>query len=366
MKKIIKAVLLSIVFMLILNGCSAGSTTESSNRDSENGGGSESDQTEVIHLSASTYTQPGIPVTIGFDNVLDEIEKRSDGRVKFERFYNGSLTGPEDTIDAVQNRVADVAFIIPELQSGKVSLSTVTTNPAIYQNVWSVTKALHTLFEEEPAVKEQWESHGVKKIGLYAAPQYQILSTEDVSSFEDLQGLRTLTTGRSQALLAEGLGMIPVPMVQTQAYEAMSRGTIDSMLFNFSGGVAVGVDEVINSIWGLPVSGLTAVIGMNLDVYESLPEDIQNIIEEVQQDFDAKMHHELFVESDEKSAQKYAEQGVVIHETSEEDLNKVRELAAELVWNEWVKEQEDLGLPGQQVLDTFVELVEKYEQESPY
>ncbi|WP_227935455.1 TRAP transporter substrate-binding protein DctP [Alkalihalobacillus deserti] len=366
MKKTITVGLLYIVFMLILNGCSAGATTESSNKGPENGGGGASEQTDVIHLTASTYTQPGIPVTVGFDTLLDEIEERSDGRVKFERFYNGSLTGAEDTIDAVQNRVADVAFIIPELQSGKVSLSTVATNPAIYENVWSVIKAFHTLYEEEPAVKEQWESHGVKKIGLYAAPQYHVLSTKDVSRFEDLKGLRTLTTGRSQALLAEGLGMIPVPMVQTQAYEAMSRGTIDSMLFNFSGGVAVGVDEVVNSIWTLPVSGLTSIIGMNLDVWESLPEDIQNIIEEVQQDFDAKMHHELFIKSDEKSAQTYAEQGVVIHETSEEDLNKIREAAAELVWDEWVKEQEDLGLPGQEVLDTFVELIEKYEQEIPY
>jgi len=66
-----------------------------------------------IELVFATWTPPlGSPDTISCNNWLDEIEKRTKGRVHFTRHYAGALGRPPDHLNLAQQGVADITFSV--------------------------------------------------------------------------------------------------------------------------------------------------------------------------------------------------------------------------------------------------------------
>ena len=352
-----KKVLGLVIFILLIG--LAGCSSSNGNSKSTSGG------KEVISLTASVEHPPGIPYSDGFAGFLEEIEKRSEGRVKFEIFYSGSLSPAEDVINSIANGVIDIAPVQPTAQSGKMSLETVANNPATYEDVWVAMKSMNELYETIPNFKENWDQIGIKKIGVFVTPRAIIHSTKPLNDFDDLKGLRVLTVGKPQALVAQELGMTPVGMPVTDTYEAMSKGTVDAVFINFSGANALRFEEVIKSIWTLPVAGNGGIYAMNANVWDRLPEDIQKIIEEVDKEYNAEYLHELYNEIDKKNEKGFIEKGINIKVATKEEIEKLSELTKG-VGDVWVKEQEDRKLPGREVLNTFNELTDKYSTQNPY
>ena len=347
--------LFPIAMGLMLVGCGAeGSTTDNEGASNE----------KVINLTASIHNAPGIPFSDGFTQYLEEIEKRTDGKVKFEIFYSATLASENDIVDALADGVVDVAVVNPEYQSGKMSLGTITNNPGLYNNIWSAVMALNDLYDNNPAMQENLENLKIKKIGVFVQPPHIIHSSKDISSYDDVKNLRVLTTSSIQADVAKKVGMTPVGMGINDAYEAMDKGTIDAVLQNFNAAAALGFDEVLKSMWLLPVSGQSSVYAMSMDKWNSLPDDVKGIIEEVNSEFNADHNSKIFAGAEKHNEERYLGEDININQPTDEDLNKLNTLSGP-IWEAWIKEQEKNGFDGQGVFDNLVELLADYEKQIP-
>lgn len=364
-----------LVFVLILIACSSNNSSTNSNTSSnpsnQNNNNQASDQpakvedVKPIVLKASTHSPPGA-LTDVFDVYLDEIEKRTDGRVTFERFYGGSLAGATDVVDAISSGVVDVAVINPAQQSGRLPLNTVTSNPALYSDSWAAIKTMNGLDEIFPELQAEWEKIGVVPIGNYATPPMVIMSTKSLSSYDDLKGLRILTSSRPIATVIGELGATPVGMPFNEAYEAVSRGTVDGIVISLQAALAFGINEIVDTAWMLPISGGPGFYGISQTVWDGLPEDIKEIIQDIKAEFQPESFYKIYqVEDVERALTIFAEHNVTIIDASEEDIQFLMDGPAGKVWSAWVEEMNGLGLPGQEVIDKFKELVEKYEKENP-
>ena len=321
---------------------------------------------EPFSLVATNHAPPNIPYSVAFDTFLDEIEERTDGRVTFERFHSGSLASENDVLAAVESGVADVATVIPSRQSGKNELVDVSSLPGITPSTWVGIKALNELYETIPAMNQELEDAGVVPIGFYVAAPFRLASTKPINSFTDLEGLRVQILSRSTSLLAKELKMTPLSIPYTESYEAMTRGTIDATIFSYAGMKSYGLDESINYIWDVPITTAAGPYVMNKNVWEGLPSDIQEIIKEVANDFQADSYHEIYdVSSERVSKEEMSKSGITINEISDQDWNTFLEKAKEVSWEGWIKEMEEKGHPGQEILDTYLKLVEKYTKEQP-
>ncbi|MEW9053086.1 MAG: TRAP transporter substrate-binding protein DctP [Neobacillus sp.] len=371
MKKVVKlAFLLACILGLI--ACSNNQTTSnssSSNNNQSSSGEEEKEKEPVMDpvvLKASTHSPPGA-LTDAFDKFLDEIENRTEGLIMFERFYGGTLAGPQDVVDAISSGVVDVAVINPSQQSGRLALSSVASNPALYSDSWVAIKTLNELQETIPEFQAEWDKVGVVSIGAYATPPMNIMSTKSISSFDDLKGLRILTSSRPIASVISDLGATPVGMSFNEAYEAVSKGTVDGAVMSVQAGLAFGVHEVVESVWKLPISGGPGFYGISKSVWDELPKEIQETILEVKNEFQPESFYEIYQVEDEAKAMKaFFDEKVTINEPTDADIKFLMEGAAAKVWKDWVKEMDDLGLPGQDVLDTFIKVAEKYSSEKPH
>src|SRR5688572_24905747 len=68
-------------------------------------------QTKTIR--ASIQSPAASHLSKGFDHLLGEIEKATDGRVKFERYYSGSLAKPNEQLRATSTGLAGLALAVP-------------------------------------------------------------------------------------------------------------------------------------------------------------------------------------------------------------------------------------------------------------
>lgn len=368
MKKLSK-MCFSLFLALSLVGCSSSTNTPtatpSSTNPSEGQTKTEPAKPEVkpIQLKASTHTPPGA-MTDAFDAFLDEIERRTDGQVKFERFYHGSLAGATDIVDALKNGVADVAVINPSQQSGRLPLGTIASNPAMYENSWSGVKALTELYTTSPELNEEMAKVGVQAVGHYSVPPFYIMSVKPVSKFEDLKGLRILTSSRPITALIADLGATPVGIPFNESYEALSRGTVDGIVIGLQSSTSFGLHELVKTVWKVPVAGGPGLYGMSKKVYDELPENVRTVIEEVRTEFHPDNFYKIYEEEGDPEAwKKFAEKNVQVHEASEADIQFIVDGPAKAIWAHWVKEQEDQGLPGQKIFDSFRSLTDKYNKE---
>jgi TRAP-type transport system periplasmic protein len=63
---------------------------------------------KVIKLEFSNYLVAGDSITLIFDNFCQDIEKRTNGRVKITHHIAGTLTPPPQTFDSVISGIADI------------------------------------------------------------------------------------------------------------------------------------------------------------------------------------------------------------------------------------------------------------------
>jgi TRAP-type transport system periplasmic protein len=370
-RKIIKFGFLLVLLMGLI-ACSSTNTSNSDNSSSNSNSGDKNEASseasdQTFKLISSSHTPPG-PMSDAFDAFLDEIENRTDGRVQFERFYQGALAGGTDVVDAVKSGVADIALINPSQQSGRLPLATVGTNPAVFNNTWAATKALTEMYDQIPELKNELEAVGVVDIGWVTMPSAYIMTTsKPITSIEDLKGMRILSNTRGITTLIDNIGATPIGIPIVDFYEALSKGTADGVTISYQAGTTNGIHEAVKYSWELPVGGGNMFYGINKNVWDTFPDDIKGIIEEIKYDFQPDSFYKMYVqEGDKVAVQEFVDTGIEISSPSEADLQDLLDNYVDNVWDTWIKEAEDEGKPGQKVIETFRELVEKYENEYPF
>ncbi|MEH7248613.1 C4-dicarboxylate TRAP transporter substrate-binding protein [Neobacillus niacini] len=343
-----------IICMFLLSACSTQSNKSS------NGSKEENDTSFVF--KTTIQTPPVATLSKAFDAYLDAIEEKSEGRIKFERYYSESLVKTPDVLDALSAGIADVGILIPPLVESKIPLNQIVHTSGVYENSWPGGKAINDLYEQFPELNEELEKNGVTFAGQFGIPSNYIFTKDPVKSIGDIKGKKLVATG-DQGLIAQELGAVPVSITSTEAFEALQKGAVDGVIFNLTTATTYNYEQVAKHLYKLPIGGVGLLIGMNTDKYLSLPEDLQQIIKEV-----SKTHvddfHQIYQSAGDKVAfEKIEKAGGTITEPTAEDVKKLKNMISNLLWKDWVDTH---GKSSQKMLDTFIELSDKYEKENPY
>ena len=95
---------------------------------------SESSAAGPIVLSVAPTSAPPPPakgLTVVTTNLMNLLEKRSNGRLKFEIYWGQSLASARDLVMATSTGICDIAMLGPHYESGKIPLSSVSYQPGI-------------------------------------------------------------------------------------------------------------------------------------------------------------------------------------------------------------------------------------------
>lgn len=288
-----------------------------------------------------------------------EVEQRTEKAVTFSIFFNEALGASEDQIDNIKAGVFDMGVANPAYAPGKTPLHTVVTIPMLTGDMTAMEKALAEI-EALSAMKAELTAWNAKFLFAVGSPSYQYVGKKPVYEAGDFKGLRIRTAGEF-AKLADELGAVVVPMAAPEVYEAVLRNTIDGVWFTLSAIDSYKLYEVAEyvSIAGLGSLAFPFVISM--DTWNSLDSKTQTIMLEVAHQVPDKSN-EFTTQSESASIEKIKAAGVEVSELSAAERAKLQTLADPL-WAFWVSDMNKRGLPGQEILDAFLNEISKYEKQ---
>ncbi len=316
-------------------------------------------------LKASIQTPANMPFAQILYWWLDEVEKRSGGRIKFERYPGESLAKAAEQLDALESGMADVSLFVTTYTPGKIPLNTLTALPFSLQYSWVNATSYYQLIQGMPEVKAEYTKHNVRVVSGYATGPYYVFCTKPIRTFGDFKGKKIIATGPVAELL-KAAGSAPLGVVITESYESLQRGTADGAIFGPSAAGTYNMDEVCKYLLKLPMGGICGPIGMNLNTWNRLPKDIQAMIDSLVPEHANALHKIYQIDGDGKFMDRFKTRGVQIADPAPDLMIEMRKIAQDVVWTKWANDQEKRKLPGKKVLETYLKLLDKNMAANPF
>jgi TRAP-type C4-dicarboxylate transport system substrate-binding protein len=275
-----------------------------------------------------------------------DLEKRTNGKVKVNYYPAGTLVPAPQSYDAVTKGISDVGNHVLGYTVGRFPLTEVLDLPLGYPNNTVPTKLANAFYDKfKPK-----EFNDVKVLWFHAqAPGIVHTKTKPITKLEDLKGMKMRTYG-SNAKLMSLLGGTPVAMPMTDVYDALSRGVAEGLMcaYEATEGFRFG-DQLKYSTenYATSYSAVFAIV-MNKDKWNSLPPDIQKIIDTMSKEYIEK--YAAMWDDIEISGKAYlVKRGNKINTLSKEEEAKWVE-KAQPIFDEYVKKMKEKGLPGDEAL----------------
>ncbi|WP_026381949.1 TRAP transporter substrate-binding protein DctP [Afifella pfennigii] len=234
-------------------------------------------------LSYATYFNANDPLVQVDTWFMGEVEKRTNGAVKFDTYMGGAMLGGPDIYPGLSRGAVDIGMSVPAaFQPADYVLSNVTL-PYITDDSVAVTYAFNQLAKESDALAGEYARQNVKLLYALGFSENTIWSAKPIEKVEDLKGMR-IRSVMSIANALEMLGAVPVQMAFGDAVGALQREVIDGFSSApFLTSVAVGLHEFAPFVSDGGGMGVYAVSGtsINLDVWNRLSPEVQKVVEEV-------------------------------------------------------------------------------------
>ena len=325
----------------------------------------------TIAICASAFAQTPIKLKVaywgpkathyfaGVDLVLEELERRTNGRLSFERYYSGSLVGAREIPDALENGIADIGTVLSAYYPAKFPLANVGSLAGLNYHLWPVMMAYYQTYRDVPEFKGQLERRGIRMMMPMGYGPYYVWSKKPIETIEDLKGLKFRSVGDQAKLLAE-LGVTPVGMTPPEIYDAVSKGTIDGLLGDWDIAHGYKLYDIAKFHSLLPVGSSAAFLAISTRTWNKLPADIQKILEDFVPEATRifATDYEITGFGEAKIAASAA--GVKVVPVKPGVAEKVLEVASRVSWEPWVKDMESKGFPGRKVLDTYIANIKKF------
>ncbi len=301
---------------------------------------------------------------------MNEIEKRTNGRVKWERYWAQSLVKAADGLKAVSSGISDANIVSVGYGPSDLPLSTALELPLIVPkgSIWVHMKLAEELYNSHPAFQKEWNKFNVKVIGLNPVPTGLIITKgKQVKTLEDLKNLKLRSYGYIGRTLNK-MGAVSVSMPAPEMYTAIQRGTVDGAHFVLASIESFKLHEVSKYITvntGLEVYACLVDV-MNLKTWNKLPTEIQKIIEDINREW-VENATRIWMEEEKKAVKFLIEKGLIFYKLPKEE--KARWAAASRpteFYDEWIKEKAKLGLPSADYLNEVQGLVKKFEGMDEY
>lgn len=294
----------------------------------------------------------------------DRVDELTDGQVTFEIFPNEELGGATQYFDMVKSDAIQIGYAVAGYYPGRFHLSAVTGLPQSHSTSTQGTNALWSLTnpEEDGIIYEnEFKEYGLYPLHMLAHLPYQLGTKGQGSKFTDfsaIEGLPVRSTGGTQSLTLDALGVDPTELEGVELYQAMQRGTVRGYTFPPTSIGAYNLGEVTDYLTtNANVTSSTLMNFMDLDKWNSLPDNVKEAMRTAGDE--AMTNAAETIDSQKDSAfQSFRDMdGVEVYDIPPDTVAEMDERLAP-VKDTWAQQQNDRGLPGDETLTRWQEALE--------
>ncbi|MCQ6275378.1 TRAP transporter substrate-binding protein DctP [Bacillus sp. V3B] len=345
----IKSLFLSLVLILGI-ALSACSSNEASSGSSE----------EKIVIKMADHFPTGHFLLDMTQTFMDRAVELSGGKIKFEYYSGGQLGTINESAGLVKDGAVDIAYaLIPS--AGFLPLSSVSTLPNKLTSASDNGKVLDQLIKGP--LKEELEKNGLVPILSFVNPPNSVLSAKKVSAVEDIAGLKLRGSGGVLNLIPGVFNASSVSIGVNDLYESMQRGVADASLMTIASAPSYHLNEVTNHVLTNTNFGMTTQLyAMNLDKWNSLPEDVQEALAKAGKEATESLGT-IMLEKEKEAIELFKNEGIEVTQISPEKHKEIVDKLLSLDQH-WLKSMEDKGIDGKKVLEEYRAITEKIYEEN--
>jgi TRAP-type C4-dicarboxylate transport system substrate-binding protein len=288
-----------------------------------------------------------------WEPMLEEMKKRSGGKITSTMYAGGALGKGPEHYDIVAKGLSDMGYFTATWTPGRFPLSDV-----LSLAVWVDGKDLAT--DIGNAMYDRIlhrEFKDVKMIELNGCIQSFLWTKKPVQSLGDIKGMKVRSPGGHQTQYIKALGAEPVFMPLGDVYMAIETGTVDGLVTCPPLVLAYKLYEVAKHGVVTTFGCVTEGVIMNQGSWEKIPEDLRHIIETVAHN-PFRTTGGLTREVYKVMMKEIGNQGVKLYQPSKEEAERWFDRFRE-VTRKWVVDLEGKGLPAKQVVKMYNEECEK-------
>lgn len=270
-----------------------------------------------------------------------EVEKRTNGALKFQIYPGSSLYKAGQQFDAMANGSLDMSVYPLAYSAGKLPAANITLMPALIRNykqayAWEdapIGKWLEKYLEDHGVVIISW----VWQAGGVASRDKAILVPADV------KGLKVRGAGKMIDLMLQGAGGALASFPSNESYNAMQSGVVDAIWTSSASLMSFRLSEVskfVTTAQDHTFWYMFEPLLMSKAAYDKLTPEQQKIVKEVGHSLQ-KFSLEACLKDDAKLADVYRKSGDKVLTMNEEQFNQWKAVAEKSAYKNFADHVKD-------------------------
>ncbi|PIE13104.1 MAG: C4-dicarboxylate ABC transporter substrate-binding protein [Rhodobacterales bacterium] len=284
------------------------------------------------------------------EKLAELVSAKTNGEFTMNISYGG-LSKNKENLDGISIGAFEMAQFCAGYHRDKNRVITVLELPFLGVENLEQEVAVSAAVYAHPAAAEEMAQWNAKLLMTSPMPQYNLVGTgEPRDTLEDFKGMRVRATGGIGKAFS-AVGAVPTSVTATEAYQAMEGGLVDTVAFAQHAHLAFGT--INQAQWwtaNLNPGTVNCPVVVNIDAYEALTDAeraaLDSSVPEALDHYLANYGRLL-----EKWDSVLAEKNVAKVEIADEVIAEFRAKAADPIRDEWIKDMEAQGLPGQELYD---------------
>lgn len=357
-------VLLAVVLLVSLVGFVAAcggddegtETTGATTQTTQSTGTTAAPSGDVKVLRMAVPWPVGDPVIDGFEQEFINKFNAAQTQYRIELHPAGALLALPDSFEAVRTRNVEIAgwptavfgSIVPEFNLAELPFAVNSIEADAEFNVM-----MTPIWD-----KVLTEKHNMKTVVNFTCQGLDIISVEPVKTLEDWDGLLCQTISPVTANVVKLLGGAGVAMDFSEGYQALQKKVIESTLQSGSMVIMFKLNEVAKNITRAYLTPASIGAWINLDVYNSMPDDIKATFDKCGQDAQAAINARM-IQLYHENYDKMASLGMTVYPLPGAERAK---------WAEKLKPYADelLGLVDPATADQVRQVTKQLDEQFPY
>ncbi|WP_345900079.1 C4-dicarboxylate TRAP transporter substrate-binding protein [Martelella sp. UBA3392] len=320
---------------------------------------------ETIDLTVASSHPTMIPwvgmIQTHFMAKTDEIlAETGDYKINWNEAFGGQLYKANATLSSVEEGITDIGWVFSLLEPAKLPLSQATSYaPFSTANPQLQLEVMEDLMENNEAFREEWEQYNLKVLGLTGTDMYDIYTKEPIEGIADIDGMKISAPGVLGTWL-RGTGANAVDGALTTFYTDIQTGVSDGVLTLALGAKPAKLYEVAPYLNRFDAAvSFSGAIAINRDVWDTLPEEVQDAMIEAGKYYTAA-HGKQLLEGHEAALTDMVALGadqnppVTLVEMPEAEREAWVAMLPDLA-GEWADNLEAQGLPAREFLSAYMD-----------
>lgn len=284
-----------------------------------------------------------------YEPYMKEIERITNGQVKFKYYPAGTLVKSSQSVEAVKKGIIDVVFPMSVWRNeDQYPVSRIVGFPFVVDSASHGAITLSKAFDEIPEFRKEFANVKVLGFSCTGIANLALAGNKMPKSLNELKGLTVWAGSRKSIDVAKALGMNPRSMKLGDLFMSLQRGAVNGALFAMAPAKAYKLVDntsnwmVMNAYVSLQPSA------MNKKTWNRLPRNIQRVFDDMRDGL-TKLTG-LTIDNESAAVEKaLKKRGDRFYYLSDEQRRQARQ-ATQAIFDAYVKQLNSAGMNGKAIL----------------